>query len=953
VFYGSASGLHSTPDDTLANDVTASRFGAALSYAGYMASDAYVRIVIGAPNYTNGQANEGAIYVYAGSANGLDTPPFTFESNEANARAGAAVGGGCDLNGDGFADIVLGEPGASPGGHPAAGRAIVLSGSSSGASSIVIATAEGAEDSLALGAGVAFAGDVDDDGGADVLVGTPGENGNGTRRGGFRCYRGTVVGFDPAPLFVIFGSTDQGRVGAALGTAGDLDGDGYADFAFADPFGFPGHTGVVNLFYGGIPGKAYGSFVGGLQANSRFGAAVATAGDVDGDGYSDLVVGAPDGGASLEGTAYLLLGRPAKPSIADNMPMLNDQESTDLGSSLAIMPTVSDGFFPSLLVGESAYGGAGSVRRYTGRLFGISNGYTRFPSATPGEAFGSQVRFAGDVNRDGSADFLVGAPIYSSGGITNRGRVYLYLGSGQNWTQSPWLAQGTLAGELFGVTVDAGDFNSDGYSDIAVGGWGYGTPLAGAGKASVYLGGPTGPGSVPSWTKTGTAMNEYFGYRVATLDFDADGYSDLAVAVVSNTEPRVDIFYGGPGGLSSNAAFSFKVVPLVPTYASEIANVGDFNCDGTDDLVVCAPDHGIWLYPGSRARSKPLDEMISFWKPAEPGTSAGASIAGHGDLDGDGRSDFVVGAPTAAHLEEQEGALYVFRGRPGNAALAPDTTYESNVAFRNLGYAIAPLADVSHDGFADIVASANGGDGGLYVWLGGGQGNYLSHLMIEAHFSGLRRFAPAVLDSATQYGFIQSLRSAAGRSRVSGQLEVRVQGTPFTGVPTYDYAYLSDTGPFSPLGSVSGLNAYVYGLFPRTSYHVRGRAYLNSPYFPHTRWVTPEGQANVYDFRTGGTVTGAPSTGEVAIARLGRIVPNPARGAARIAFDLPGRAPARLDVYDVRGRHVRTLLREAAESGARTWDGTDAHGSRVPPGLYFVELRVGDTVDRGRIVLMD
>jgi hypothetical protein len=100
-------------------------------------------------------------------------------------------------------------------------------------------------------------------------------------------------------------------------------------------------------------------------------------------------------------------------------------------------------------------------------------------------------------------------------------------------------------------------------------------------------------------------------------------------------------------------------------------------------------------------------------------------------------------------------------------------------------------------------------------------------------------------------------------------------------------------------------------------------------------------------------VTGIADPLPGARARLGRIAPNPARGAVAIAFELPGRAALRLDVYDVRGRHVRTLAKELSGSGARTWDGTDARGARVPPGLYFIELRSGDTVDRGRVVLMD
>jgi len=278
------------------------------------------------------------------------------------------------------------------------------------------------------------------------------------------------------------------------------------------------------------------------------------------------------------------------------------------------------------------------------------------------------------------------------------------------------------------------------------------------------------------------------------------------------------------------------------------------------------------------------------------------------------------------------------------------------VAFRNLGAVIAPLADLNGDSYADIVASALAGDdGSLYAWLGGGEGAYMGLRMNESQFGGIGRFAPARLDSATQIGRTQDLRSAAGRARVDPQLEQRIEWTPFSNLPTYDPIALFDTAPPGPLGSVTGFQGYNAGLFPRAAYKMRGRNALNSPLFPHTRWVVPEGRlTDDYQFTTGGSVVGVPGGEPLAVARIRRIAPNPARGAVQIAFSLPARAPIRLDVYDVRGRHVRTLARESlAGDGVRAWDGTDARGMRVPAGLYFVELRSGDSVDRGRIVLMD
>jgi len=971
VFYGSAQGLHAAPDDTLANDVTGALFGTSVGYAAYTNNDLYVDVVIGAPGFSNGQVNEGAVYVYNGGTLGFAAAPsFTFESNDAGARAGQAVGGGGDVNGDGYADVIVGEPGASTGGHAQAGRIIVLPGSSTGVTTAAIALVEGSQDSLAVGTGVASAGDVDADGYADVLVGVPGEGILGTRRGGFRCYRGTPSGLDPTPLFSISATFDQSRAGAAVATAGDIDGDGYADFAFGDPNGFVQHQGWLTLFYGGRPNTAYGSFVGGTQTGSRFAAAVATAGDIDGDGMSELLVGAPDWsetGLTNEGAAFLFMGKPALPSSALNSPLLNNQGTTGMGSSLAILPQAGFGFYPTLLVGEPGYDvpttDLGSVRRYDGRISGFDTGnFTRITGGTGDGLFGQVVVNAGDVDHDGFPDFVVGSPFHTSGSITERGRVVLYRGTGIDWIESPWVAQGTQAEERYATAIAAGgDVNGDGYSDIAVGGYNYVVPPL-AGKVSVYYGGPAGPGSIPSWIKTGTTQYENYGYKVAMLDFDADGYSDLAVAAASvNAQPRVDIFYGGPGGLSANPAFSLSAIgPIVPTYASEVAGVGDFDGDGVDDLVVGAPEapNGegtIYFYPGSRARSRPGSAQTLTWTATGFGQAgAGTAIAGGGDLNGDGHADFVVGAPHASNGEATEGVLFLFRGHPGTGAIAPDTLYQSDVASRGLGTAIAPLADLNGDGYADIVASGIGANpDALYAFLGGGEGTYFMLGMNEACCGGIRKFAPAVMDSATQAGFAQMMRSAAGRTRVTAQVEMRIQGQPFSRLPTTEVYFLTDTFTPGPTGSQTGGSAYAVGLFPRVAYRVRGRSSLNSPYFPHTRWIAPDGRETIYDFRTSGSVIGVFGPDGAPVARLGRIAPNPARGAVQVAFELPGRVQLRLDVYDVRGRHVRSLARELAGSGARTWDGTDAQGRRVPPGLYFVELRSGDAVDRGRIVLMN
>jgi len=175
---------------------------------------------------------------------------------------------------------------------------------------------------------------------------------------------------------------------------------------------------------------------------------------------------------------------------------------------------------------------------------------------------------------------------------------------------------------------------------------------------------------------------------------------------------------------------------------------------------------------------------------------------------------------------------------------------------------------------------------------------------------------------------------------VIGARPVLVAGTLILG------GSLVATGFATQLWQLYVFNALGAGIGLAATGQVVGAAVIS-------RWFTPDGRADgQYDFRTAFVPVAVPGGAE-GVPRLGSVSPNPATGTVSIAFSLPGRADLRLDVYDVRGRHVRTLARESAGSGTRAWDGADDQGRRVRPGLYFVEMRAGDVVERARIVRLD
>jgi len=203
VFLGSPTGPAATASDTLFSGLGGTHFGASACTAGDINGDQYADVIVGAPDLANGIAGEGGVFVYLGSASGLQfIPNFTLEGEQLNAHLGASVSGAGDVNGDGFADIVMGAPGATPGVNPGAGKVLLYRGSGSGIGAL-LSTIDGAADSTATGTSVANAGDMNGDGYADVVIGSPGWTDFGETHGGHvDFYNGSSTGISAAVLTV-------------------------------------------------------------------------------------------------------------------------------------------------------------------------------------------------------------------------------------------------------------------------------------------------------------------------------------------------------------------------------------------------------------------------------------------------------------------------------------------------------------------------------------------------------------------------------------------------------------------------------------------------------------------------------------------------------------------------------------------------------------------------------
>ncbi|MFZ5470676.1 MAG: integrin alpha, partial [Myxococcota bacterium] len=343
------------------------------------------------------------------------------------------------------------------------------------------------------------------------------------------------------------------------------------------------------------------------QMDALFGSSVASAGDVDGDGFGDVVVGAWNwsGEATGEGRAFLFLGSAAGLAGA---PLWTadptDQANTRFGWTVTGAGDVNGDGYGDVVVGAPNWSDGtvteGRVYLYYGGPAGLSttSSWTADPADQASAGFGFSSASAGDVNADGYADLIVGSPNWD-GEAANEGRVYLYLGGPAGLTVTPsWVADPTdQLGAGFGFSVaSAGDVNADGYGDVIVGAISWTGTATGEGRAYLYLGGPTGLSTSPSWTadptdQTGAA----FGASAASAgDIDGDGFGDVIVGAswwngTSAGEGRAYVYFGSAAGLVPNPSWTADPADQIAAlFGSSVGAAGDVNGDGYADVFVCA-----------------------------------------------------------------------------------------------------------------------------------------------------------------------------------------------------------------------------------------------------------------------------------------------------------------------------------------------------------------------------
>src|SRR5690606_15084070 len=234
LFLGSPAGLSASPAWIVEGDQLYGQFGCSVAAAGDVNGDGYGDVVIGAENRSIGESTTGRAFVYHGSPSGLSaTPDWIFDGERPDARLGTSVAGAGDVNGDGFADVVIGAPGRySMGAHE--GSAYVFHGSPTGLAAAPAWVQSGVPLQL-FGASVATAGDVNADGYADVIIGAPRHSNGQDQEGKALVTHGSPNGHSTSPAWTVESNQALAYFGASVSTAGDTNGDGFADVIIGSP----------------------------------------------------------------------------------------------------------------------------------------------------------------------------------------------------------------------------------------------------------------------------------------------------------------------------------------------------------------------------------------------------------------------------------------------------------------------------------------------------------------------------------------------------------------------------------------------------------------------------------------------------------------------------------------------------------------------------------------------
>jgi len=799
--------------------------GRSVASAGDINGDGFDDLIIGASSADstgNAAGDAGDIYVVFGSASGFTTGidlssiaagsgGFVLHGQDVNDHAGFSVASAGDINGDGLGDLLIGAYGGDTVGfsRPTAGDTYVVFGKTPGfGASIDLSTIAAGTGGFVVygqdigdrsGTSVASAGDVNGDGFDDLLIGAFYGDGPGNSRsatGDTYVVFGKASGFaavlDLSTIaagtggFVIYGVDAADASGFSVASAGDVNSDGVDDLLIGarraagagNAEFFAGEAYVVfgkttgfdpSIDLSAVAAGTGGFVIHGQDADDWAGFSVASAGDINGDGFDDLLIGAPYSDA---------------PSVLNS------------GDSFVVFGK-SSGFGAAIDLGTIAAGTGGFIIR----------------GQDDDDQSGRAVAAAGDVDGDGFDDIIIGAP--TADGVTNtrNGTGESYVIFGRDFTGTVTKA-GTAASETLTGSAGVDDIVAGVGDDILDGLGGVDVLLGGAGDDTIKVAdltfqrvdGGTGTDTLAlSGAGTSLDLSTIATTRLRNIEvIDLTGAGDntlilsaravLALSGSTNTlkvsgnagdvlsfGAETWIHTGTAGGYatftSGQAVVTFSTdltvtknpVDLVAIAAgtggfvifgqdgddlsgTSVASAGDINGDGYDDLIIGARGAGAT----NNARAVAGESYVVFGKSGGFGAgielsaiaagiggfvifgqddtdASGASVASAGDINGDGFADLIIGAPGtdgSENAKDGAGGSYVVFGKASafGASIELDSIAAGTGGFvifgqddlDNAGGSVASAGDINGDGLDDLIIGASGGDGAGNTTSGAG-----------------------------------------------------------------------------------------------------------------------------------------------------------------------------------------------------------------------------------------
>jgi len=726
VFRGDVNGLHASPDMEIWGPHANTRLGESVARAGDVNGDGYADVIVGSAV---------DVRVYLGSSSGLSTSHAWSIPN-----LGSAVSAG-DVNGDGYADVMVATPGSD--------SVSVYLGSSTGLATTAAWTAVSGSPGTGFGTSLSGAGDVNGDGFGDVVVGALDYSNGETREGRTYVFQGGTAGMSSFATWSNPGSQAGGEYGASVSLVGDLNADGFSDYvvgANREDSVNGQKSGRAHVYLGEnlftLPTPA-GS-LNGPSADAGFGNWVAGAGDMNGDGYDDFLVGARDAsnGESGEGMVFAYYGSASGFDPTPASTFESNQAEAGMGQCVANAGDINGDGYSDVLIGTFKWDDAagldqGRADLYLGSATGLgSTSVWSILGQDADDQLGSNVSGAGDVNGDGYSDFVVSA---SSGGASGAGYVYCYLGTDAGPTGPVWAYDVPQVGAQVGSIAACGDVNGDGYSDIVLGLPQWDGALDDQGQALVFYGGGPGPDANPSWSTLGLQAGCYFGTTVAAAgDVNDDGYSDLLVTAIRYAIGQTD----------EGAAFVYL---------------------GSATGLAATP---VWTAEGN-----------------QDGARLGATAIGPGDVNGDGFSDILIGAPGFGLLQQLQGSVLLYLGNGAVRGGSP-------VGARPVTLSGSPLA--LRGATSDV------------------------NFKIRAHANGAQATAS----------------TPGGRGRARLEWQIAKPGKPLSSEEVQSGSW----SPTGPVGSSLTLESQVQGTGSGLDIW-RVRTGFGDPLFPHGPWLSMPGNA--------------------------------------------------------------------------------------------------------------